>query len=318
MAAVGLKWKQAMFDQVWITIGSVKGEIAALVSALTWAVASAVYSRIGRSVFPAQMNLLKNVLAALMLFVTILIVDRSIWIDGFQFHWLLLASGAVGLGLGDTLYFEAFEHIGVRKALLFLILSPPMAGVIALIFLGEAISIPGWIGILITISGVGWVILERTPTEVKNDRSSNFRKGVILAFLSAVTQAVGAVLSHTAMIQTHISALQSAWLRLIGGALIAAIWMKFQSGPKNRLGLTLSSLHIVMIIFFTALFGTTIGIWLQQFALRYTAAGIAQTFFSTSPIFILPIMYFMGEKISFRALLGAVIAVIGIGLLFEI
>ena len=62
--------------------------------------------------------------------------------------------------------------------------------------------------------------------------------------------------------------------------------------------------------------GTYLGIWLQQVSLKFTEAGIAQTLFSTSPIFVLPMVVLLGERISFRAALGAFIALAGVGLLF--
>ena len=62
--------------------------------------------------------------------------------------------------------------------------------------------------------------------------------------------------------------------------------------------------------------GTYLGIWLQQVSLKYSAAGIAQTLFMTSPLFVLPLAAIQGERISWRAICGAIIAVGGIVLLF--
>ena len=58
------------------------------------------------------------------------------------------------------------------------------------------------------------------------------------------------------------------------------------------------------------------GIWLQQISLRYAAAGVAQTLFATSPLFVIPIVACTGERVSVRALLGALLAILGVGLLF--
>ncbi len=69
-------------------------------------------------------------------------------------------------------------------------------------------------------------------------------------------------------------------------------------------------------IFFAAFAGTYLGIWLQQTAIKFTAAGIAQTLGNTSPLFVLPIAIWMGEQVSLRAILGVAITIGGIGLLF--
>ena len=58
-----------------------------------------------------------------------------------------------------------------------------------------------------------------------------------------------------------------------------------------------------------------LAIWLQQVSRKFASAGIAQTLFSASPLFVLPLAAGSGEKVSFRATLGAFVALIGIGLL---
>ncbi|MFO7089320.1 EamA family transporter, partial [Arthrospira platensis PCC 7345] len=55
---------------------------------------------------------------------------------------------------------------------------------------------------------------------------------------------------------------------------------------------------------------------LQQTALKFTAAGIAQTLTSTSPLFVLPIAIAMGDRVSWRAILGALVAIFGVAMLF--
>jgi drug/metabolite transporter (DMT)-like permease len=63
--------------------------------------------------------------------------------------------------------------------------------------------------------------------------------------------------------------------------------------------------------------GTYLGIWLQQIALKLSPAGIAQTLLATSPLFVLPIVALLGEKITLRATVGVSIAIAGIALLFN-
>jgi drug/metabolite transporter (DMT)-like permease len=67
---------------------------------------------------------------------------------------------------------------------------------------------------------------------------------------------------------------------------------------------------------FAITIGTYLAIWLQQVALKLTSAGIMQTLFSTSPLFVLPLAAALGERVSPRAVLGASVALAGIGLLF--
>jgi drug/metabolite transporter (DMT)-like permease len=73
--------------------------------------------------------------------------------------------------------------------------------------------------------------------------------------------------------------------------------------------------------FFAVLAGTSfastfLAIWLQQIALKFTAAGIAQSLTSTSPLFVIPIAMARGEQVSSRAIAGVLMALGGVWLLF--
>lgn len=61
--------------------------------------------------------------------------------------------------------------------------------------------------------------------------------------------------------------------------------------------------------------GAALAIIGQQKALKYAPAGIAQALLATSPLFILPIAAWSGEKLSFRAIFGVGVAMAGITLL---
>ncbi len=52
-------------------------------------------------------------------------------------------------------------------------------------------------------------------------------------------------------------------------------------------------------------------------AVGLAPAGIAQTLLSTSPVFVLPMAALNGEKLSWRAVLGAVIALAGVWVLIQ-
>ena len=177
------------------------GEVAALATAVLWAVATVLYGRIGRSVSPVALNLMKNVIASAMLWGTLLPSEGIL--VGLDRHAviLLLLSGAIGIGVGDSVFFQALGWIGPRKALLLMTLSPPMTALLALVFLDEALALRAWFGVVITVCGVGWVIAERTAP-VPTGQTFEFG-GAVFALLAALCQAGGAVLSHAAFL--HLS-----------------------------------------------------------------------------------------------------------------
>lgn len=289
------------------------GEIAALSAALLWAVSSVVYSRLGVKIAPLQLNLYKGIIAIALIVLTLFLQGATFAnLSWATIAWLSL-SGVIGIGLGDTAYFAALNSLGARRTLLLETASPPMGALLALIFIGEQLTSLAWCGISLTILGIAWVISERNPV----NNTSISTRGIVYGVLAAIAQAVGAVISRFALIQSAISPLESTLIRLIGGTVIVLGLLLFPTIPvaraKTKWRISWRSLGIIAI---AATGSTYLGIWLQQTSLKFAPTGIAQTFLATSPLFILPIVALQGEKISWRSILGVLVALGGIALMF--
>ena len=76
--------------------------------------------------------------------------------------------------------------------------------------------------------------------------------------------------------------------------------------------------QLMKSLLLAAIIGAFLGTWLSIVALKYTHVAVAATLNSTSPLFILPLAVLMlKERISSREILGAFIAVGGVGLYFS-
>ncbi|MBD1878008.1 DMT family transporter [Coleofasciculus sp. FACHB-T130] len=299
----------------WIT--NFKGELAALSAAFLWAIASLVYSRLGRQIPPLELNLFKGIIAIAFLVLTLLLQGQLLPEINPTALTLLLLSGVLGIGLGDTAYFAAINCLGARRTLILETLAPPLTAVLALVFLQEQLTAAAWCGILLTILGVVWVVTERVPNSTAESKHLTMR-GISWGLLAAVAQATGAVLSRTALIQSSISPLWSTLVRLGAGVLVLLLWKLLGQRQVNGWLKPLQSWRIVGVIAITAFFSTYLGIWLQQISLKFAPAGIAQTLSSTSPLFVLPLAVWMGDVVSFRAILGVLVALGGVAVLFSL
>jgi len=288
------------------------GEVAALGAAFLWASSSTVYGLLGLRIPPLRLNLYKGLIAIALILVTIVLTSNlKIEIQPPIIIWLLI-SGVVGIGLGDSAYFYALKHLGARKTLLLETLSPPLAGFLAWIYLGETLTMQAWVGILLTVLGVAWVISEGTSNiQIKQ---KNAYIGIIWGVIAALCQASAAVISRHALVESGINPLVSTLIRLIGGTLIILPLLFIFPQPVEKQSLK-SRWKTIIILILTAFASTYLGIWLQQTALKYTQTGIATTLLATSPLFVLPIARLMGEKITIRAIIGVIIALMGIATL---
>ena len=293
--------------------GAFQGEVAALMAAFLWAVATVIFGKLGRHLVPPVLNFVKGCFAIALILLTLwLQSNRPVGFEGTAMGVLLL-SGVIGIGLGDTAYFAALNELGARRALLMESLAPPMAAFLAGLFLGETLSLNAWAGIVLTLTGVGWVISERVPDDSRGHTVS--RRGVALGLLAAIGQATGAVLSRAALAETDVDPLWSTLLRLVGGIVVllgVLLWRQKLTVDLQPL----QSLRLVLVVMIAAVLGTYLALWLQQTALKYSATGVAQALMATSPLFVLPIAACMGDRISLRAILGVLVALGGVWLLF--
>jgi drug/metabolite transporter (DMT)-like permease len=293
-----------------------RGELAALTAAAIWAVSATLYGQIGKQVAPLTLNLTKGLLAIGYLIITMLLTGERLMIAPAQW-WPLLLSGLVGIAWGDTFFFMALNSIGARLTLLINILSPVITALMASLYLGEQLALVNYLGIALAVAGVAGVIFDRTQAD---QSPKNYWQGVLWAVLSALANSIASICSRQAMLAGDLSPTVTTLVRLLAGTvgiLMLMLWSKsrFSILAKNS-GRSLDRkmwLRLALVAFFS----TYLGISLQQTALKYTAAGIAQTIGATSPLFVLVYDWWQGAKISWRSILCAVVAIGGMSLLFR-
>ena len=150
-----------------------------------------MFENISKKISSVRLNFYKGLIALVLLVLTSLILGERIpninWIEML----VLAISGVIGIALGDTAYFRAVKKVGARRALTMFTLSPPMAALIALIFLGEQLSLLTWIGIMITVGGVMRVVTEESGDEKMQINKEDLLPGILFGTLAALGQATG-------------------------------------------------------------------------------------------------------------------------------
>jgi drug/metabolite transporter (DMT)-like permease len=239
--------------------------------------------------------------------------------------WMLL-SGLVGYVIGDFCLFQCYILIGSRFGQLFMTLAPLSAALMAWITLGQQMKPMSIVAMLVTLFGIGISVLGRGNHHMVSLKLP--LNGVLFAIGAAMCQGIGLVLSKIGMDHYDVAAMAKAgvseWLipfsanfyRCIAGIIGFTILLYFRDG----IGHLREAMHDrkgLSVAIATTIFGPFVGVGFSLMAVQYTAAGIASTLMAMTPIIILlPSYWLFHEKITWKAVLGAFISVIGVSLFF--
>jgi len=291
------------------------GEIAALGTALCWTIVGITFESAGKRVGSLSVNYIRLIFGFIFISAYALLTRGLIFpVDATSNNWIWLSiSGFIGFFLGDMFLFQAYVEIGSRISSLIMAASPPLAALLGYVFLKERLRPISLLGMTITIIGIAIVILSKDTDEKKIKVNYSF-KGLLYAFLGAFGQSLGLILSKVGM--GDYNPLAATQIRIITGfisfTVLFIVLKKF-----GELKVAVKDKQAMKTIAIGSFFGPFIGVTLSLLSLQYTSAGISSTITSITPVTIIPfsIMIFK-EKIKPKEILGAIVSVLGVGLLF--
>jgi len=293
------------------------GEIIALITAICWAITSLFFTVASEQVGSQIVNRIRLSLAALLLSATHLLWRGQvlpIHAEPFRWRWLGL-SAIAGLVVGDGLLFHAFTLIGARLSMLLMTLVPVIGTLLAWVFLHETLSLMEISAVVVTVSSVAWVVLERGSTTPQAGDSRHYLVGVLCGMGGAVGQASGLILSKQGM-SGDFSALSASLMRLLVASVVVWLGALLQGQVRPTIE-GLRNERARRAILGGALAGPFIGMTLSLAAVQLTHVGIASTLMSLSPVILLPLVHWVfKEHISRRATLGTIMAMIGMTMIF--
>lgn len=289
------------------------GEFSALTAAILWASISIVFTTVAFRIGVVQLNVDRMILAATFLFITIIIFSIDYTVNLNQLIFLTI-SGFIGLVLGDSFLFKAFQEIGPRLTMLIYSVNPAIAAILAYFFLGEMMEMLAIIGVVVTLTGIGLVVLEKPHA---TNKFKITRAGIIYGVLGATGQAVGLIFAKGAYNYGDIHSLTATFVRIASAAIVmlplGILFRKY----KNPFKLYLRERKTFKLVVLGSIMGPYLGISLSFVALTNTKIGVAATLMSTVPVIVLPLTwYFYKEKLTFISIAGAIVTVAGVSMLF--
>jgi drug/metabolite transporter (DMT)-like permease len=293
---------------------SYPGELCALITAVLWTGGMLAFAEATKRVGSVYVNVLRLLTAVALLFLTIAIGGFYETVTIAQVGYLII-SGLIGFVFGDTFLFKSFEYTSARISSLVMSSAPAITALLAFIFLDETLSVTGLLGVVITLAGITFVILERK--EVSSHHLPVSMVGVFYAFLGATGQAGGLILAKCAFTLGPINGFLATFIRAFAAALVITPLNYFAgrfTQPKTIFSKDRGALGFTIL---GALFGPFLGVTFSLIAISLTKVAIAATIMATVPILMLPtIRILYNEKLSWRAIIGAGVAVSGVGILF--
>ena len=290
------------------------GELISIGVAFSWT-ATALLSEFGsKRLGNLTLNVLRMALALVFSLVLFGVVTGSIL-------WMLL-SGLVGYVIGDFCLFQCYIIIGSRYGQLFMTLAPLTAALMAWVTLGQQMTEMSILAMLVTLFGIGISVLGRGEHHRVSLKLP--LNGVLFAVGAAICQGVGLVLSKIGMDHYEAVADMPEWLvpfsanfyRCVAGIAGFLILHYFRDGMAP-LREAMHDKKGFSVAIATTIFGPFVGVGFSLMAVQYTAAGIASTLMAMTPIIILlPSYWLFHERITWKAVLGALISVIGVSLFF--
>jgi DME family drug/metabolite transporter len=284
------------------------GELFALSTAVSWAIAVILFKKSGESVHPVALNLFKNLLAIVLFIPTIYIFGeillRQVPVCDYL---LLLASGMLGISVADTFYFIALNSVGAGVIAIVSCLYSPFIIALSMIFLGERLAPLQFLGVALIISAV--IFATYTRQSVRS-ADGNLAKGILFGTLGTFANAIGVV-----MIKPLLDVSPLVWVstyRILGGIIGLLIILLFIG---NRVKI-LSSLKNRQSWGFT-LSGSFMGAYLSMFlwlaGMKFTLTSIAAALNQTSAVFIFIFaVLFLKEESGHRRSIGVVLAMAGV------
>lgn len=200
--------------------------------------------------------------------------------------------------------------------MLMMALAPVIGVVLAWIFLDEQLAGQELLGIALAVGGIAWVV-GRDGFSMPQEQSRHYLIGILCGLGGATGQAGGLVLSKLGL-KDDFPPLSGNVIRLIAASF--SIWL-FTIVVQRQATASIQKIRerprALKFLGGAVVAGPVFGVWMSLIAVQKAPVGVASTLMSLTPIFLLPVGYWLfQEKITVRAIVGTGLAIVGTAVLF--
>ncbi|MEM2740399.1 MAG: DMT family transporter [Candidatus Bathyarchaeia archaeon] len=281
------------------------GEALALSTAILWALTPVFSKKALRYATAVELSLVRSISGSLTLILILPVLRGGLifQLDIYGFL-LLLAATAIGIGVGDTVFFKGIDAIGVSRGVAVSSVHPLIVLLISASILSESITLVNVIGGVLVVSAS--IVVALSGEESKGG-SNQYIEGIVLSLASALLWSIAV---------TFVSIGVRSVDPLIGNAyrfLILALAML----PTCRRSIhKLRDSRLLLWGSLSGLTGLSLGTTLYLESIRLIGAGKATVITGIQPIIsALAAGLSLRERLNMRIWIAVLLASIGIILL---
>ncbi|XUM24844.1 EamA family transporter [Bradyrhizobium oligotrophicum S58] len=282
-------------------------DLAALAAAFSIAVSNIIAPSAVRQLGPVRFNAIR--LAAALLSMLALVTLRGRWAAPSSDQMLMLAaSSLLGVVVADSCFYAALARLGPRLTAVVYASWAAFAAVLGYLLLGETLSTIKIMGVGCIVIGVWVAIVFRQPGAIAQETPGSVGAGLLFGLAATLFAAAAVLMARPVMAAGLDPALATSIRAAIGLAALVALSVM----PRFRSSFAVDR-SVVMRSALSGVLGMGVGMTLVLFALTSRPVGIVSSLSSTTPVMILPLLWWStGLRPAPAAWLGAALAVSGV------
>lgn len=313
------------------------GEIIALLAVLTFVVSNVLFRRTESQASPVFINFLRTGIGTLTFIMISVVLGIFSYI--FLLPWILwvmlFLSFLFGQVIGDTAYFKAQKELGTTIALAISMTFPLFTFILSLIFLNRNFEYK--IIFSIVLIGAGIIIIGKTKISIVNEnlnspdsslqspKLSSYAsfKSIGCALIASLGWAIGLVIIDYATNQIDLILITNGISSIISNVIrfpFALLILTLMVWRENKIADSSKYLHSFrkssqtwLILIGASIIGTSLGAYLYTEAARTAGAIVMSLLASASPLFSLPLTYWLNkERITKYGFLGVFSTILGV------
>ncbi|MSP92332.1 MAG: EamA family transporter [Myxococcales bacterium] len=285
------------------------GEAMAIACAACWATSVVLFRRVG-TIDPRALNVLKNLVAIVLLLITLALMGQGLDRGRSDADWArLVGSALLGIALGDTLFLAGLQRIGGSVAAVVDCAYSPTVVLLSVLVLGEPLRGSLLAGGALVVCGLGVVSWPERATTLPPSARVDFG-GVLLALAGVVATAIGVVMAKPALERSDL--VEATTVRLVVALACLLVWQAATGSLRDSLAI-LKPQPMWRIAVPAAVLSTYVSMLLWLGAFKWTLASRAALLNQMATVFLLVLARTVGgEVVPLRRWVGAGIAVAGV------